>query len=146
MKSRCEKCGFPLLNGERVICGNKTFGSYKWRCSDVNCATPCTLDVHCKGIERPHVCPYVGCDINWEKLSDNNSEVKQINKSKIDNPQSKEYQIGVLRNIKREFRCKKTLNWAFVQKFLLSHTNHAGSNSSIEHCLFLGIDPDRYEF
>lgn len=67
-----------------------------------------------------------------------------MNDSEIKNANSAEYQLGILRNIKREFRCKKTLNWVFVQKFLLSHTSKGGSTSSINHCIFLGIDPNGY--
>jgi len=68
-----------------------------------------------------------------------------MSESQIENADSAKYQLGILRNIKREFRCKKTQNWVFVQKFLLSHTSHAGSTSSINHCIFLGIDPDAYD-
>ena len=46
--------------------------SYKWRCADVNCATPCTLDTHCKGFERPHTCPFTQEPVSWEKIEDNN--------------------------------------------------------------------------
>lgn len=49
----------------------KSLNSYKWRCSDVNCATPCTLDSHCKGFERPSACSFTYEPVTWEKIEDN---------------------------------------------------------------------------
>jgi hypothetical protein len=69
--------------------------------------------------------------------------------SSVDDPSSREWQLGVLRNIEAlmpKSRRKYTPNWKMVQTFLLSHTCKGGSTSSYRHCHFLGIDPDAYKF
>ncbi len=40
---------------------------------------------------------------------------------------------------------QRNRNWPIVQEFLQYHTAFAGSTSSIEKCIELGIDPDGYE-
>ena len=53
---------------------DKELSSYKWRCNSKHCATPCTIDTHCKGMEIPHTCPYTQDNIECEKISDVNKE------------------------------------------------------------------------
>lgn len=48
----------------------KKYGSYKWRCNSMHCPSPCTLDIHCKGFEIPHTCPYTQDEVEWEKVND----------------------------------------------------------------------------
>lgn len=57
---------------------DKELSSYKWRCNSKHCATPCTIDTHCKGMEIPHTCPYTQDNIECEKISDmNKSEMSK---------------------------------------------------------------------
>lgn len=83
MTDKCSKCGFPVLNGKCVICGEGKLGNYKWRCSDNNCPTPCTLDSHCKGLEQPGVCPYTEDPVMWEKIPDKDFGVLTVKVSLI---------------------------------------------------------------
>jgi hypothetical protein len=66
-QDKCSKEGLPTLGDK---CLEEIYGNYKWRCSDKNCATPCTFDVHCKGFERPSACPFTHEPVEWEKIPD----------------------------------------------------------------------------
>jgi hypothetical protein len=37
-----------------------------------------------------------------------------------------------------------TVNWVKVQRFINNSTNKAGSTSSGQQCIFIGIHPDKY--
>jgi hypothetical protein len=69
--------------------------------------------------------------------------------SQVLDPESKEFQLGILRNIEREMprqKRKHTLNWVIVQDYLLGHTSKGGSTSCCIHCRWLGVDPDGKTF
>lgn len=70
-------------------------------------------------------------------------------KSSIENADSKEWQLGVLRNIERlmpKAHRKRNYNWAIVRDYLLQHTRKGGRTSAHMHCDWLGIDPDGFSF
>lgn len=69
--------------------------------------------------------------------------------SQTDNPESAEFQLGIMRNVEREIskaKRKRTPNWVLVGDYLLRHTRKGGSTSCYRHCVFLGVDPDGYTF
>jgi len=62
---------------------------------------------------------------------------------------SKKYLLSVLTNIGNKMSGplrKSTVNWAIVRDYLMSGTSKGGRTSSIEMCLWLGINPDAYKF
>ena len=67
-----------------------------------------------------------------------------------------ELQLNIMKNIEREImRLSKNAmlrswwemspNWVRVQAFLNWNTRKAGSTSSGEQCVFIGLDPDSHE-
>lgn len=69
--------------------------------------------------------------------------------SQIENPESKEWQLGVLKNIEQNIpktHRKEMQNWVIVKNYLTGHTNKGGRTSACIHCEWLGIDPDGYTF
>jgi len=62
-------------------------------------------------------------------------------------------QLGIIRNAlslmpasRRKWKTKNSPNWSIVREILTIHTNRGGSGSSGQHCKYLGIDPDGYDF
>jgi len=69
--------------------------------------------------------------------------------SQILNPESKEWQLGLLLNIEQfmpNAQRKDLQNWCIVKGYLLKHTSNGGRTSAVNHCIWLGIDPDGYSF
>lgn len=69
----------------------------------------------------------------------------------------KELQLNIMQNIEKEitylsknnrFRnwWENTPNWGRVQRIINGGTVKGGSTSSVEQCLFLGVDPDGHTF
>jgi hypothetical protein len=69
--------------------------------------------------------------------------------SSVKDGNSKEWQIGVLRNIEQNMdksERKRCYNWVIVRDYFLMHTNKGGSTSAYLHCEWLGVDPDEFTF
>ena len=69
----------------------------------------------------------------------------------------KDLMLNIMNNIDREIlnlhhnsqlrrQWEGIPNWAKVQRFLNGNTIKAGSTSSAEQCMFLGIDPNKYDW
>ena len=69
--------------------------------------------------------------------------------SQVDNADSAEFQLGIMRNVEHEISKnarRRFQNWQLVGDYLLQHTSKGGSSSCYAHCRWLGVDPEGHTF